>query len=105
MKRLEYKKQVYGQKLSAALIAAFPALADVQGLVEWTDTEAWINVPDDVEPKGVAAIVEAHDPTPPEPPKTKRDLAREKLAAIDGTKISGDAKKLLAVIADLVDDD
>lgn len=105
MQRLAFKKQVNGQKLSKELVAAFPALAEVQGLVEWTDDEAWVNVPDDVEPKGVAAIVEDHDPTPPAPRKTKRALAREKLAAIDGTKISGEAKKLLAVIADLVDDD
>ena len=39
------------------------------------------------------------------PIKPKAERAREKLAAIDSSKITGEAKKLIAVIAELVADD
>jgi hypothetical protein len=105
MQRLEYRKKVHGQKLSAELIAVFPALADVQGLVEWNDEEAWVNVPDDMDPKAVQAVVQAHDWKEPAKPKDRRQKAREALADLDDTKPGPALKKIKAALDELLADD
>lgn len=62
-----------------------------------------IEIPDEVSAAAVRAAVRDHDTTPTAPPVSKRQRAKDALAAIDGSKLTGENKKLLAVLADLVD--
>ena len=68
MNRLTFSKVVHGQKLMFELLAAFPTLGNVQGFLEWDESDVWVSVPAGVDSAAVAALVAAHDPTPPAPP-------------------------------------
>jgi len=92
-----------------AELHTLPALAPrahpVLGLVAVTSIDGHdLCLPDDVDLREVARIVAAHDGQPRERPKSRKDRARDALAAIDSTKLTGENKKLLAVLRELVDD-
>ncbi len=76
MKTLHYTRPHHAGKLYAELLAAIPALAPVlvDGvptavlLLSHRDDDLWLTVPDDTAEPAVAAVVAAHDPTPPPAP-------------------------------------
>ena len=67
--------------------------------------EVVLDVPDDADRQAITRVIGAHvkrEPVPIGPPlKSRKDRARDALAAIDSTK---ENKKLLAVLRELVDD-
>lgn len=94
-----------------AELHAIPALRPKPHPDPLIGTVAQVNIsgtdlclPDDVDLREVARIVATHDGQPRERPKSRKDRARDALATIDGTKLTGENKKLLAVLRELVDD-
>lgn len=63
-----------------------------------------LTIPGDISRKAVEAVIVAHQDTPIEAPTSRRDRARAALAAIDRTKITGEAAKLITVLDELVSD-
>lgn len=92
------------KKLYSELVAHYPQFGDTTGWMVIHADRITLDLPKDVTEAQIDAVINAHDPTPPPPVLTKRELAREKLAAIDATKITGETKKIIAVLADLLDD-
>ena len=110
MRRIPIAGAFDADKLIAEL-QAIPALQPKPHPDPFLGTVAQVNIsgneiclPDDVDLREVARIVAAHDGQPRERPKSRKDRARDALAAIDGTKLTGENKKLLAVLRELVDD-
>lgn len=63
-----------------------------------------LTIPIDIARKAVEAVIAAHQDTPLEAPTSRLDRARATLAAIDRTKITGEAAKLVTVLDELVSD-
>jgi hypothetical protein len=77
MKRLAFTRIHLLDKLNDELLAAIPALApkanadselEAVFTISGDGDELVLEVPDDVDEKAIAAVVDAHDPTPPAPP-------------------------------------
>lgn len=85
MKRLHYTRTNNLSKLHDELLAAIPALRPIPNddgklvvvmRVEGRGDDIWLTVPDDADETAIAAVVDAHDPTPrPVPPTVEERLA------------------------------
>lgn len=107
-KRLTISRRHHLDKLHDELLAAIPALApkandagerEAVFTLSGDGGELVLEIPDDVDEAAVAAVVNAHDPTPPPPPPpplAKRLLTR--LEATDPTLVT--ATQLRAVFID-----
>lgn len=63
-----------------------------------------LTIPADISKAAVNAVLEDHDPTPAVTAVARKERAKALLQTIDGTKITGETKKLMAVLAELVED-
>lgn len=113
MKRLTFKRAHNPDKLMAELIALpFLQPIDREGLGKvmvftlsgGKGNTIEIDAPDDADEQAIGAVITAHDATPTERPKDRKKRAKDALAAIDGSKLTAETRKLLAVLAELVDD-
>lgn len=111
--RISFTGTFHVAKLADDLMAAIPALRPVPGedgilvhvcTVDATEAGVVVVAPDEANQKAIAAVVKAHDPTPPPALKTKQERAREALATVDGAKLTAETRKLLAVLEELVED-
>jgi len=90
MKRLSYRQPVHLSKLHDELLAAIPALAGEREpgqprlRVAGDATSAQLDVDDQADEATIAAIVAAHDPTPP-PDKAalQRDAIRPRISELE----------------------
>ena len=97
-------------------LAAFPEwigeqiLPDVgrpEPLALFSLTGNELRFPDGTDLKAVEAVVVAHDPVPEHPVLLRKRLAREKVQAVKGTKLSGltqaEQKDLLEALVELTE--
>lgn len=96
MRALHYERPVHLDRLHDELLAALPALRPQAGrpvlAVQGTPAEVWLLVPDDADEPSIAAIVEAHDPTPPAPqPALTEQLATILASATELSQATRDA--------------
>lgn len=63
-----------------------------------------LTIPEDIPKSAVNAVIKAHKPSARAEAKTRKAKAKELLASVDDSKLTGEAKKLRAVLAELVED-